>query len=57
MVKKNAHFKTFSHLFYNIDGNNKNFDNMLCYFVKSKNFDFTVIGLAERNSKISITCQ
>ena len=23
---KNVHFQTFSHLFYNIDGNNKNFD-------------------------------
>ena len=46
----NVHFEPLSHLFYNIDGNNTNFDKFLCNFVKSINFDFSVIGLAETNT-------
>ena len=43
--------EAFSHLFYNIDGNETYFDKFLCNFVKSIDYDFSVIGLAETNTE------
>ena len=43
--------EAFSHLFYNIDGNETNFDKFLCNYVKSIDYDFSVIGLAETNTE------
>ena len=45
------HHETFSHLFYNIDGNETNFDKFLCNYVKSIDYEFSVIGLAETNTE------
>ena len=43
--------EAFSHLFYNIDGNETNFDKFLCNYVTSIYYDFSVIGLAETNTE------
>ena len=45
--EKNLH--PFSNLFFNIDGNETNFDKFAC-FLKSIDFRFSVIGLAETNT-------
>ena len=43
--------ESFSHLFYNIDGNETNFDKFLCSYIKTIDHKFSIIGLAETNTE------